>query len=91
MHSYSQSLRFLLRDTAVQVVELAPPLVATDLTPGQRDNPRAMPLDDYIKESMALFAANGAAPEILFEWVKMQRYTEARGDHDKVFAMINGG
>lgn len=91
MHSYSQSLRFLLRNTSVQVIELAPPLVATDLTPGQRSNPRAMPLDDYIKESMALFAADGAAPEILVERVKMQRYAEARGDHDKVFALINGG
>ncbi len=39
MHSYTQSLRFLLRDTPVQVIELAPPLVATDLTPGQRANP----------------------------------------------------
>ena len=91
MHSYSQSLRFLLRNTAVQVIELAPPLVGTDLTPGQRDNPRAMPLDDYVRESMALFAANGTAPEILVERVKLQRGAEARGDHDKVFAMINGG
>ena len=91
MHSYSQSLRFLLRNTAVQVIELAPPLVATDLTPGQRDNPRAMPLGDYIKESMALFAANATAPEILVERVKMQRNAEARGDHEKIFALINGG
>ena len=91
VHSYSQSLRFLLRDTPVQVIELAPPLVATDLTPGQRDNPRAMPLDEFIRESMALFAADGAAPETLVERVKLQRYAEARGDHGKVFAMINGG
>ena len=91
MHSYTQSLRFLLRGTAVQVIELAPPLVATDLTPGQRSNPRAMPLDEFIQESMALFAANGTAPEILVERVKRQRNAEARGDHDKVFAMINGG
>ena len=91
MHSYSQSLRFLLRDTTVQVIELAPPLVATDLTPGQRQNPRAMPLDEYIGESMALFAADGAAAEVLVERVKLQRNAEARGDHDKVFAMINGG
>ena len=89
MHSYTQSLRCLLRETPVQVIELAPPLVATDLTPGQRANPRAMPLDEYVQESMALFAADGAAPEILVERVKLQRYAEARGDHDKVFAMIN--
>jgi len=91
IHSYTQSLRFLLRGTTVQVIELAPPLVATDLTPGQRANPRAMPLDEYIRESMALFAADGSMPEILVERVKLQRNAEARGDHDKVFAMINGG
>jgi uncharacterized oxidoreductase len=91
MHSYTQSLRFLLRETSVQMIELAPPLVATDLTPGQRSNPRAMPLDEFIRESMALLAANSAAPEILVERVKLQRNAEARGDHDKVFAMINGG
>ena len=89
MHSYTQSLRFLLRDTPVQVIELAPPLLATDLMPGQRANPRAMPLDDFIRESMSLFAADSAAKEILVERVKMQRNAEARGEHDKVFAMIN--
>ncbi len=91
MHSYSQSLRFLLRDTSVQVIELAPPLVATDLTPGQRANPRAMPLDEYVRESMALFAADGSAPEILVERVKLQRNAEARGDYVNVFSLINGG
>ena len=89
MHSYSQSLRFLLRSTAVQVIELAPPVVKTDLTPGSRHIPWAMPLDDYIKESMALLASSGGAPEILVERVKMERNAEARGEHDKVFAMIN--
>ncbi len=91
MHSYTQSLRFQLRETPVQVIELAPPLVATDLTPGQRANPRAMPLGEYVRESMALFAADGSAPEILVERVKLQRFAEARGAHGKVFATINGG
>ena len=91
MHSYTQSLRFLLRGTPVQVIELAPPLVATDLTPGQRSNPRAMPLDEFIRESMSLLAADSTAPEVLVERVKLQRNAEARGDHDKIFAMINGG
>ncbi len=89
MHSYSQSLRHLLRDTTVRVIELAPPLVATDLTPGQRDNPRAMPLDAFIAESMALLAAHADAAELLVERVKPQRQAEARGDFDKVFALIN--
>ena len=88
IHSYSESLRFLLRETPVKVIELAPPLAATDLTPGQRDNPRAMPLDDYIKESMSLLGAD--VPEVLVERVMNQRRAEARGDYAKVFAMING-
>ena len=91
MHSYSQSLRHLLCTTPIQVIELAPPLVATDLTPGQRDNPRAMPLDAFIAESMALLAAHADAAEILVERVKPQRQAEARGDFDKVFALINSG
>jgi uncharacterized oxidoreductase len=90
LHSYTQSLRFLLRKTAVQVIELAPPLVATGLSPGQRDNPRALPLEDYIRESMALLAADSSAREALVERVKVQRFAEARGDHEKVFALING-
>ena len=91
MHSYTQSLRFLLRETPVQVIELVPPLLVTDLMPGQRANPRAMPLDEFIRESMALFAGHSSAPEVLVERVKMQRNAEAKGDHDKVFAMINAG
>ena len=88
MHSYSQSLRHLLRETKVQVIELPPPLVATDLTPGQKANPYAMPLEDYIKESVALLA-DGAAPEILVERVKSTRFAEANGEHEKAFAMLN--
>jgi uncharacterized oxidoreductase len=90
LHSYTQSLRFLLRKTAVQVIELAPPLVATGLSPGQSDNPRALPLEDYIRESMSLVAADSSAREVLVERVKLQRFAEARGDYETVFALING-
>ncbi|MCR0984621.1 SDR family oxidoreductase [Roseomonas populi] len=89
IHSYSLSLRHQLRNTSVQVVELAPPLVATDLTPGQRDNPRALPLEDFIRESMALLAADPDAAEILVERVKPQRMAEATGRFGAVFDLIN--
>ena len=91
IHSYSLSLRHQLRDTSVQVIELAPPLVATDLTPGQRDNPRALPLEDFIRESMTLLAANPDAAEILVERVMLQRTAEATGRFATVFGMINPG
>ena len=89
IHSYSISLRHQLRNTAVQVIELTPPLVATDLTPGQRDNPRALPLESFIRESMALLAADPNAAEILVERVMMQRRAEATGCFTEVFDMIN--
>jgi uncharacterized oxidoreductase len=89
LHSYSQSLRHQLRATSVQVIELAPPAVGTDLMPTSRGNPRSMSLEDYIAESMALFRANPDADEILVERVKMLRNAEASGQYAQVFGVVN--
>jgi uncharacterized oxidoreductase len=51
IHSYSQSLRYKLKDTSVRVVEVAPPWVQTDLL-NSKNEPRAMPLDPYIEQTM---------------------------------------
>ena len=61
------------------MIELAPPLVATDLQPDQKANPRAMMPADFISETMAQLKANPAAAEILVERVKRQRNAEATG------------
>ncbi|NYH25960.1 SDR family oxidoreductase [Paraburkholderia bryophila] len=53
IHSYSLSQRFALRDTSVRVLEIAPPWVDTDLVFKSGD-PRAMPLEVFIEETMAL-------------------------------------
>ena len=90
MHSYCQSLRFQLRETAVDVIELAPPAVATDLMPGHAENPRSMPLYAYIDESMALLKAHPSAEEVCVERVKVLRDAEAGGRYDTVFGMLNG-
>jgi uncharacterized oxidoreductase len=89
MHSYTQSLRHQLRKSNVEVLELAPPAVATDLMPGQRNSPHAMPLADYIAESMAIFAGTPPNGEILVERVKFLRNAEASGNFDSVFNMLN--
>lgn len=89
LRSYTITLRFQLRNSPVQVIELAPPLVATDLQPAEKSNPRAMTLDDYIAETMALLRADPDATQIYVERVKLQRYAEARGEFDKVFDMLN--
>ena len=89
IHSYSQSLRFQLRDTNIQVIELAPPAVATQLMPGSSSNPHAMPLDAFIAESMGLLASRPDAPEICVEQVQLLRGAEKRGEFDQVFTTLN--
>ena len=91
IHSWSESLRHLLADTAIEVLELAPPAVATDLMPGHAENPNSMPLADYTAEVIGLIE-RGETPcgEILVERVKPLRFAEVNG-YDAVFQMLNGG
>jgi uncharacterized oxidoreductase len=47
LHSYSQSLRFQLKDTSISVIEIVPPYVQTQLGGSfQATDPNAMPLND---------------------------------------------
>lgn len=52
LHSYVLSQRYKLKDTSVRVVEIAPPWVQTDLL-NSKEEPRAMPLADFIRETIA--------------------------------------
>lgn len=90
IHSWSQSLRTQLAETSVEVLELAPPAVATDLMPGHAQNPGAMPLTDYTAEVMSLIE-HGDTPrgEILVEQVKPLRRAEIDGRYDQLYAMLN--
>ena len=90
LHSYTQSLRHQLKNTAVQVIELIPPYVQTELQgPHQASDPHAMPLADYIGETMQLLKSSPDAAEILVERVKAQRFAEATGNYDVVFSRLN--
>lgn len=51
IHSYTLSQRFMLRDSSVSVLEIAPPWVDTDLIHKSGD-PRAMPLDVFIAQTL---------------------------------------
>jgi uncharacterized oxidoreductase len=90
LHSYTQSLREQLRDTPIQVIELIPPAVATDLMPGHAANPQSMPLDAFIAESVALLGAQPEAAEITVERVKFLRFAAESGQFDAVFRRLNG-
>ncbi|MFP1984760.1 SDR family oxidoreductase [Lonsdalea quercina] len=80
LHSYTQSLRFQLRDSAVQVIEIIPPWVQTDLQGEQGHDPRAMPLDAFISETMALLRDRPEAEEIVV--ARAQRLRDAPRSHD---------
>jgi uncharacterized oxidoreductase len=87
MHSYTVSLREALKGK-VEVIELAPPAVQTDLTPGQRDAVGYMPLDAFADEAMALLARQPAPKEVLVEAVKFLRDAEAEGRFDAAVTQI---
>ena len=90
MHSYTQSLRFQLKDSAIQVIELAPPYVQTELSgPQQVSDPNAMPLQEFIDETMSLLQNSPDATEILVERVKPLRFAEKSGGFDEVFKHLN--
>lgn len=90
IHSWSQSLRHQLADTSVEVLELAPPAVATDLMPGHAENPNSMPLAEFTSEVVGLIE-RGDTPrgEILVERVKPLRFAEANG-YEAMFDRLNG-
>jgi len=90
VHSYSQALRHQLRDTSVEVIEIAPPAVATDLMPGHAENPNSMPLGAYIAETIAHLKAHPQGPENLVDRVLWLRNAERDGTYDTVFAALNG-
>jgi uncharacterized oxidoreductase len=90
IHSYSQSLRHQLRNTAVEVIEIAPPYVQTTLQgEHQATDPHAMPLDAFLSETMTLLASGAENGEILVERVYPLRFAEATGKADTMFGFLN--
>ncbi|WP_369927450.1 SDR family oxidoreductase [Xanthomonas sp. NCPPB 2632] len=90
IHSYSNSLRYQLRNSNVQVMELVPPYVQTELMGEQQKNdPNAMPLDAFIAEVMGLIESQPDAHEILVERVKPLRFAEASGNFEAFFRQFN--
>ncbi|MGV3457988.1 SDR family oxidoreductase [Sphingomonas sp.] len=87
IHSYTLSLRDALAGS-VEVIELAPPAVQTDLTPGQRERAGYQPLDDFADEVMALFAQSPTPKEVLVENVKFLRNAEAESRFDATLAQL---
>ncbi len=80
IHSWSQSLRYQLKSTNIQVIEIVPPYVQTELMgSAQAADPRAMPLKEFLDETINLIKAQPNATEILVERVKPLRFAEHNG------------
>ena len=90
IHSFTESMRVQLSDTAVQVIELVPPAVQTELMPGQSASPIAMPLDQFLDEVMDLLSAQPDAAEITVENVAFLRQAVANGSYPQVLQMLSG-
>lgn len=89
LHSFSQSLRIqLAADTGIQVIEVIPPSVRTTLL-GQQDDDQAMPLDEFLDETLQLLADEPDAKELVVERARFLRDAEASGSYDVVLGMLS--
>jgi uncharacterized oxidoreductase len=91
IHSYSLSLRHQLKDTNIEVIEIAPPGVQTDLMPGHATNPQMMGLEEYIAETMANFEKSPQPVENTVGRVDFLYKATQEGRFDETFAMLNSG
>jgi len=87
IHSYTQSLRYQLQHTPIRVLEIIPPWVATELMGATPSDPRAMPLDAYIAETMQILATD--AEEICVKNVLFLRNAAASGNEAGLFKSFN--
>jgi uncharacterized oxidoreductase len=88
LHSFSESLRVQLAGTPVQVIEVVPSGVRTTLM-GQQDSEYAMPLDEFLTETMTLLGNQPEAKEIVVESARSTRHAVVDGTYDQVLTMLS--
>jgi uncharacterized oxidoreductase len=88
IHSYTVALREQLNGL-VDVIEIVPPGVQTDLTPGQATRDGYMPLEAFADEVFSLLQRQPTPPEICVERVRPLRLAEAEGHFEAIFAALS--
>lgn len=88
LHSYTVSLRALVKES-VQIIEIIPPQVATDLMDGLKDSPYSVPLEKFADDVMSQIASDTVKDEIVVDEVKPFRFAEKEGSVREILeAMI---
>ncbi|HEY4144591.1 SDR family oxidoreductase [Pinirhizobacter sp.] len=95
IHSYALSQRFMLRNTSVRVLEIAPPWVRTELMNSQEAE-QAMPLDQFIAEAIAILGTD--SDEIVVDAAKpfrgnvgVEEHGFVNGFNEQALAIFGGG
>lgn len=90
MHSYTESLRYQLQNSNVKVKELIPPYVQTELGgERQKNDPHAMPLDEFITEVVDILKQSPDGNEITVKRATALREAQASGKYDETFKTFN--
>ena len=88
LHSYTEALRFQLRDNGIQVIEIAPPRVETEMDGPSKDG-YTVTVDEFIAQVMAQLTAEPEATEIVVDAARALRHAERDGVYDQLFAAVN--
>lgn len=91
LHSWLQSARHQLKAAGVEVIEMSPPYVQTELTGAmQASDPRAMPLRRYVDHVMECIAEEDhPRGELLVNDANGRRFAERDGRYEAMFAAMN--
>ncbi|WBQ06085.1 SDR family oxidoreductase [Kribbella sp. CA-293567] len=89
IHSYTQSLRLQLAEVGIQVIEVIPPAVQTTLM-GQQDDERAMPVEEYLTETMSILTDQPEVTEVTVRRVGFLRDAEREGRYQETVQALNG-